>query len=277
MLRGVYARHAVHLLQIGHRPQPGERQEAAADAEVDDERWPGGRICQHACDAVIHGTCAVVGVDGLTAAKTSSSGRSRTRSQVAIASRPEKIANATNTERHEVCVTIQASGAPATTAPRLPANIVTPASVANLFGANQTAESLSTEMKATDTPMPTSVRPTAAISQAGANAKRSEPAAAIAEPASEELARPQRVGQHSDRNLQHRIDIEIGGGERAQHGAADVERARQFSGDGRRRGAMEEREHETRQRQPEHDATGARRARSVGGRSPVLWAGGARK
>ena len=85
--------------------------------------------------------------------------------------------------RHDVCVTIHASGAPAITAPRLPANIVTPASVAKRCGSNQTAESFSTEMNATDTPTPTSVRPTAATSQVGASANSREPAAATADPA----------------------------------------------------------------------------------------------
>ncbi len=102
---------------------------------------------------------------------------------MASASIPEKAASATKTERQDVCVTIHASGAPAITAPRLPANIVTPASVAKRCGANQTAESFSTEMNATDTPMPTSVRPTAATSQVGASANNSEPAAATADPA----------------------------------------------------------------------------------------------
>ena len=87
-------------------------------------------------------------------------------------------------------MTTHASGAPAITAPRLPANIVTPASVANLPGGNQTAESFRTAMNATDTPMPTSVRPTAAISQTGASANSSEPAAAMAEPVARILRGP---------------------------------------------------------------------------------------
>ena len=62
---------------------------------------------------------------------------------------PDRSASAAKTTRHEVCVTTHASGAPATTAPRLPANIVTPASVAKRCGGNHTAESFSTEMKAT--------------------------------------------------------------------------------------------------------------------------------
>jgi hypothetical protein len=39
----------------------------------------------------------------------------------------DSTARPTNTARHEAHVTIHASGAPAITAPRLPANIVTPA------------------------------------------------------------------------------------------------------------------------------------------------------
>ena len=76
------------------------------------------------------------------------------------------------------------------TAPRFPANIVIPASVAKRFAGNQTADTFRIEMKATDTPMPTSVRPTAAISQAGARAKSSEPTAATAEPPASNLRGP---------------------------------------------------------------------------------------
>ncbi len=94
----------------------------------------------------------------------------------------ESTASATNTLRQEVCVTIQASGAPATTAPRFPASIVTPDSVAKRFAGNQSAETLRIAMNATATPMPTSVRPIAASSQAGASANNSDPAAATSEP-----------------------------------------------------------------------------------------------
>ena len=87
-----------------------------------------------------------------------------------------------NTARHDICVTSHASGAPAITAPRLPANKVTPLSVANRFAGNQTALILRSAMNATDTPTPTSVRPAAAISQFGASANASEPAAAISDP-----------------------------------------------------------------------------------------------
>ena len=133
--------------------------------------------------ACSHGTRAAdAGTAPATAAKPSSRGESRTRIQVASASSAESAASATKTTRHEVSVTAQASGAPAATAPRLPANMVTPVSVAKRSGANHTAETFSTAMKATETPMPTSVRPTAAISHAGASANSSEPAAAIAEP-----------------------------------------------------------------------------------------------
>jgi hypothetical protein len=88
-----------------------------------------------------------------------------------------------NTPRHDVWVTTQASGAPAITAPALPANIVTPFSVAKRFAGNHTALILRIAMNATETPMPTSVRPAAATSHVGAKANASEPAPAISEPA----------------------------------------------------------------------------------------------
>src|SRR5512137_1860298 len=129
------------------------------------------RLASTRASACIHGTLgAAAGTAPATGAKPSCCGESRTRSQVASASNAEAAARATKTTRHEVSVTAHASGAPAATAPRLPANIVTPARVAKRSGANHTAETFSTAMKATDTPMPTSVRPTAAISQAGASA-----------------------------------------------------------------------------------------------------------
>ena len=142
------------------------------------------RLASTLASACIHGTRAAdAGTVPATGAKPSCCGESRTRSQVATASSADAAAMPTNTARQEVTVTAQASGAPAATAPRLPANIVTPARVAKRSGANHTAETLSTAMKATDTPTPTSVRPTAAISHAGASANSSEPTAAIAEPA----------------------------------------------------------------------------------------------
>ena len=76
------------------------------------------------------------------------------------------------------------------TAPRLPANIVTPASVAKRFAGNHAAQTLRIAMNATDTPMPTSVRPAAAISQPGASAKTSEPMPATIEPAPSSLRGP---------------------------------------------------------------------------------------
>ena len=87
-----------------------------------------------------------------------------------------------NTTRHDVCVTSHASGAPAITAPRLPANMVKPFSVANRSAGNHTALTLRMAMNATDTPTPTSVRPRAAISHVGARAKASEPSPATSEP-----------------------------------------------------------------------------------------------
>ena len=79
-------------------------------------------------------------------------------------------------------MTTQASGAPAITAPQLPANIVTPLSVAKRLAGNQTALILRMAMNAVETPMPTSVRPTAAISHVGARPKASEPTPATSDP-----------------------------------------------------------------------------------------------
>ena len=265
MLRGVDARHAVHLLQVGHRPESGEGEKAAGDAEVDDEWRPRGGVRQHA-HRLRSATARVptMAADGMDGGQAEVLGRSRTLQPGDTASSAERIASATNTARQEVCVTIHASGAPAMTAPRLPANIVTPARVAKRSGANQTADSFSIEMKATETPIPTSVRPTAAISHAGASANSSEPAAAIAEPVGKDLARPERIGQYADRNLQDRVDVEVGRSKRSEHGAADVERTSEFAGDRRRSGAMKERQHETGECQSEDDAAGAGERTHVG-------------
>ncbi len=157
-------------------------------------------------------------------------------------------------------VTIHASGAPAITAPRLPANIVTPFSVAKRFGGNQTALILSSAMNATETPTPTSVRPAAAISHVGASANASEPSPATSDPTARMRRGPMRVGQHADRNLQQRVDVEVRRRERPQHGAVDRERARQLAGDRGGRGAMEERQDVAREDDAEDDA--ARRGRS---------------
>ena len=80
-------------------------------------------------------------------------------------------------------MTTHASGAPATTAPRLPANIVMPLSVANRFAGNHSADTLRIAMNATATPAPTSVRPAAATSHTGASANSSDPTAATSDPA----------------------------------------------------------------------------------------------
>ena len=69
--------------------------------------------------------------------------------------------------------------------------------------------------------------------------------------------RPERVGEHADRDLQHRVNVEIRRGERAQHRAVDGELACQLGGNGRRRRAVEEREHEARERDAEDHAAGA--------------------
>ena len=115
--------------------------------------------------------------------KPRSSGRSRTLTHEAMPSAIDSAARPRNTARHDVCVTIHASGAPAITAPRLPANIVNPFNVANRSAGNHTALTLRIAMNATDTPMPTSVRPAAAISQVGASANAIEPNPATIEPA----------------------------------------------------------------------------------------------
>ena len=73
--------------------------------------------------------------------------------------------------------------------------------------------------------MPTSVRPAAAISHVGASANSSEPAPGDQRAAGQDAPRPQRVGEHADRNLQHRVDVEVRRGQRAQHRAVDRERA----------------------------------------------------
>src|SRR3972149_10365793 len=87
-----------------------------------------------------------------------------------------------NAERHDVTVTSQARGAPAATAPRLPTSWVMPFSVAKRSGGYQLAQIFSSATNVTATPMPTSVRPAAAISQAGARPKTSEPAPAMNAP-----------------------------------------------------------------------------------------------
>ena len=88
----------------------------------------------------------------------------------------------TKTVRHDATVTTHASGAPAMTAPKLPANCTTPTSVAKRLAGNHTADIFNSEMKATETPMPTSVRPIAATSHEGAKPNSSDPAPAISAP-----------------------------------------------------------------------------------------------
>ena len=60
---------------------------------------------------------------------------------------------------------------------------MTPFNVANRLAGNHTALTLRIAMNATDTPMPTSVRPAAATSQVGASANAMEPSPATIEPA----------------------------------------------------------------------------------------------
>jgi hypothetical protein len=70
------------------------------------------------------------GGSACTGAKPMILGRSRTLIHDATASASDSAARPANTTRHDVCVTSHASGAPAITAPRLPANIVKPFNVA---------------------------------------------------------------------------------------------------------------------------------------------------
>ena len=51
VLSGRDSRHAVCVLQVGHGPQSGEGKKAAADADIDDKRRPGRRVCQHATES----------------------------------------------------------------------------------------------------------------------------------------------------------------------------------------------------------------------------------
>jgi hypothetical protein len=83
-------------------------------------------------------------------------------------------------------------------------------------------------MKATETPMPTSVRPAAATSQLGASANAIEPSAATIEPRGSNRRGPTVSARIADRNLQHHVDIEIRRGERAQQRAVDRKGARQL-------------------------------------------------
>ena len=175
----------------------------------------------------------------------------------------DSAASPRNTTRHDVCVTSHASGAPAITAPRLPANIVTPFNVANRLAGNHTALTLRIAMNATETPTPTSVRPTAAISQVGASANAIEPSARDERARRQEPARSHRVRQHADRNLQHHVHVEIRGGERAQQRAVDGERARELAGDRGGRRAVEERQQEARERDAEDHAARADESRVV--------------
>jgi hypothetical protein len=114
----------------------------------------------------------------------------RTFHHVAIASASDSIASAANTTRHDANVTIHASGAPAATAPMLPANSVTPFSVAKRFDGNHTALILRIAMNDVATPAPTSVRPAAATCHVGASANASEPIAATSDPAATSLRGP---------------------------------------------------------------------------------------
>ena len=80
----------------------------------------------------------------------------------------------------------------------------------------------------------------------------------------EHPSRPQRVGEHADRNLQHHVHVEIRGGERPEHRAVDGERARELAGDRGRRRAVEERQHEARERDAEDHAARADEVGSIG-------------
>ena len=225
MLGGGDLPHAVDLDQVRHGPEPREGEEAPPDARRSRRtpaRWPGSSP-PGAAPGSRPAAARRHPFPGFTGAKPASSGRSRTTNQEATPKVADSAASATNTARQEAWVTAQASGAPASTAPRFPANMVAPFRVAKRLAGNQTAFTLRTAMKATETPTPTRVRPAAATSQAGA--KREDERAGTGDERSgrQEPAGTHGVGQHAHRDLQHRVDVEVGGRERAQDRAGDVE------------------------------------------------------
>ena len=82
-------------------------------------------------------------------------------------------------------------------------------------------------MNATETPMPTSVRPAAAISHdRREREQRASPTPGDQRSGAQDAPRAERVGEHADRDLQQRVDVEIRRRERAEHRAVDRERAR---------------------------------------------------
>ncbi len=88
----------------------------------------------------------------------------------------------TNTTRQPAVCAAQASGVPAVMVPTLPMNIRAPVRVAKRDSSYQTAMSFSMAMKATETPSPTRVRPSTAISKPGARPNSSDPMPATMPP-----------------------------------------------------------------------------------------------
>jgi len=128
----------------------------------------------------------------------------------------EAAASATKTTRHEVSVTAHASGRGGHRA-EVAGEHRHAGQGGEALGANHTAETFSTAMKATDTPTPTSVRPTAAISHARGQREQQRARRGDRRSGGEYPARAEGVGQHADRDLQQRVDVEVGGGQRAEH------------------------------------------------------------
>ena len=204
------------------------------------------RIGQHVDAAPAATACAAVlaGSAACTGGKPRCSGRSRTMIHAAIPMAMESSPRPTKTVRHDATVTTHASGAPAMTAPKLPANCTTPTSVAKRLAGNHTADDLQqrdecdrdadADQRAADRrDLPR--RCQAEQQRSGAGDQR---------PDGHDEARAERVGHHAHRDLQQRVDEEIGRRKRAEHGAVDRERAGQLAGDGGGRGAVEERQHE---------------------------------
>src|SRR5689334_9653546 len=90
-------------------------------------------------------------------------GASRIFHNVATAMVNDTTPAATNTPRHDTSVTSQASGAVAANAPSIPKTLPHPLAVAKRRSSNQFAFNFMTQIHALATPIPTSVRPAAAM------------------------------------------------------------------------------------------------------------------
>ena len=257
---GGHARHAVSVLEPRHGPQSREREIAAADADVDEKARPGRRIAQHARKRCcpVHMRRGLGDAAAIHGGKADAPAASRApAASDAMPSSVDSAASATNTLRHEVCVTTHASGAPAMTAPRLPANIVTPISVAKRFARKPGGGHLE-DRDERDRYADADQRASGRGDFPGRRERehqRADPGDDRAR--SEDLARPERVGQHADRDLQDRVDVEVGGRERSEDGRVDRERARKLGGDRRRRRAVKERKDKACENDAEDDAAGA--------------------